>query len=315
MHNKEFLAEVFSRLQQFTGEISDRNDDIEDRDAYIYDDLLERSIDIPIGHDFTPVNWLKRTVEIHKTMFMGRPFQLISTYDVKDVSNQSEEDRKRLEIENKKEKDFAEQRRNVWDAIIRDNGGHALFVDGAESASAIGTWIVKSYYDKDKQKQVLSPVEAVENCYVLWDKDDFRQFSLMGYLYQVNKDVAVRDYGLDPEQVSTAPAGNLLYIEGEDGGQTPKSDTVTIAEFTGQVEGWKPEGKSLVRGKTAPFNALFVGTELVRLIADEKDIPKYYIFPNKKARRRPWGLSDITDAAININATYIDTKLFSFPIS
>src|ERR1017187_17984 len=35
-------------------------------------------------------------------------------------------------------------------------------------------------------------------------------------------------------------------------------------------------------------------------------MPDFYIFPNKLVRRRPWGIPDITQAAVNINQTYIE---------
>ena len=134
---KEFIASVRSLLSEVRTEVSERNDKITDRDGYIYGDLLEQNLDIPIGHDHTPVNWLRRTVEIHKIQFMGRPFQVISTYDTKDSSTAADdEDKQRLDIENKKQKEFAELRKGVVDDIIRDNGGHALFMDGAESPNA-----------------------------------------------------------------------------------------------------------------------------------------------------------------------------------
>src|SRR3990167_821109 len=95
---KEFIASVRSLLSEVRTEVSERNDKITDRDGYIYGDLLEQNLDIPIGHDHTPVNWLRRTVEIHKIQFMGRPFQVISTYDTKDSSTAADdEDKQRLD--------------------------------------------------------------------------------------------------------------------------------------------------------------------------------------------------------------------------
>src|SRR5690348_7388109 len=102
--NSSFLSDLYSQLQGLESEVAERNAQIDDRDQFVYGDKLERSIDIPIGHDFTPVNWLRRTVDIHKTMFMGRPFQVVSTYDTRDISVASDDnDRTRLEVENKKE--------------------------------------------------------------------------------------------------------------------------------------------------------------------------------------------------------------------
>lgn len=324
LNDDNFLASLRAKLQQTESEVSERNQYIEERDEYVYSDLLDRSIDIPIGHDFTPVNWLKRTVEIHKTMFMGRPFQAISSYDTQDLSMVADTDRDRVEIENKKEKTFAELRRNLIDGIIRDNGGHAIFADGAESASAIGSWIVKTWYDADTSKFMISPVEAVENCYVCWSGNDFRQFDLIGYAYQLSKAQAASQFGLDEDELVTSPSGAPFLVSNPPGIQIGDNNSslnrgtsqnlgepmVTILEATGIVEGWGTKNGNIVPvsvGKENPLNCVYVGNKRVRLETNEKNLPRYYIFPNKRIRRRPWGISDITDAAININVTYIET--------
>lgn len=327
-YNEDFLTDLYSQLQELEGEIGERNEEIQDRDDFIYSDKLERSIDIPIGHDFTPVNWLKRTVEIHKSQFMGRPFIPISTYDTKDLSNISDEQqREQLELENKKEKMFAELRRSVIDGIIRDNGGHALFMDGAESASAVGSWVVKAYYDITSDTYKLTPVEAVENCYAVWSGDNFRDFNLFAYVYQLDKAEAARRYGLDKDELQTSPVGSpfILNNSGTPGqqvggvnspigatgsDQTSGQPMVTILEGTGRLAGWKAENGKLVKcpvGQETDVNCVYVGGHLVRLITDQKKLPRYYIFPNRRERRRAWGKSDISDAAININVTYIET--------
>jgi len=323
-----FLSDLYNRLNDVSSEVSERNEHIEDRDQYIYSDKLERMIDVPVGHDFTPVNWLKRTVEIHKTMFMGRPFQMISTYDTKDLSVVDEESRPSVELENKKEKTLAEGRRRLIDSIIKDNGGHALFLEGAENASAVGSWIVKSYYDTTQKKVVLAPVEAVENTYVIWSRDNFRDYDAFVYAYQVSKSVAASEYGLEEDELYTSPLGSpFLFNSNPPGvqiggnnsprgatsnvsGQTTGEPMVTILEGTGIFQGWSYSNgafKKVPIGKETPLNCVYVGGKVVRVITDQKKLPNYYIFPNRKERRRSWAKSDITDAAININVTYIET--------
>lgn len=309
----DFVAETKSYFTQLSGEISERNAHISERDNYIYGDLLQRSLNIPIGHDFTPVNWLRRTVEIHKNMFMSRGFQIVSSYDSDDPNAAADAtDRGRIDVENQKRKEFAEQRMKTIDAIIKDNGGFALWGNLAENASAIGDVIVKCYMDEDNDKYIISPVEAVENVYVLWSKDDFRQFDAVAYVYQVSKQVAIRDYGA-PENVATSPLGQPLVVVAAST-QTTNTVTnqpmVTIMEVTGKICGWAADGgkvKRVKEGDETELNALIIGNEISRLITDKKKIPKYYIFPNKRQRRRGWGMSDISDAAIVINATYIET--------
>lgn len=308
---KELHRDLLANLQQTSGEIAERNQQIADRDAYVYGDKLKQMLDIPVGHDVTPVNWLKRVVEIHKTQFMGRPFHLISTYDSIDLdSARDDNDRKRLEIENKKKKTIAEQRKKTIEAIIADNGGHALFMEGAESGSVAGSFVVKTYYDEDEKRFVISPVEAVENCYTVWSKDNFRQHDVFAYVYQVSKLTAITDYGVK-EDVATSPAGSPLDVIGTNVPTTLNTQPmVSVLEATGKVPGWCSKNgriQKCAKGKETSMNVLFVGNELQRIIDDPKKVPKYYVFPNKKARRRAWGMSDITDAAINIVLTYIET--------
>jgi hypothetical protein len=328
-NNSAFLTNLYSRFQEVEDEVSQRNELIADRDQYVYSDKLEKSLDIPVGHDFTPVNWLKRTVEIHKTQFMGRPFQMISSYDTQDLSVAADEtDRGRKELENKKEKAYAEERRNLIDKIVRENGGHALFSDGAESGSAVGSWIVKTWYDEKEDKFNISPIEAVENCYVVWSKDDFRQYDMFGFVQQISKAKAAKDYNLKEDELNTSPLGSPFVSAGSSpgtqygsnnstlgassntSGQTTGQPMVTVLEATGILQGWCVKNGKLYPckiGDEIPVNVTFVGGKLVKLISDEKKLPKYYIFPNKKIRRRAWGISDITDAAIMLNLTYIET--------
>lgn len=327
--DREFLTTLRTKLMDVSLEVAERNEKIEDRDQYIYSDKLEKMIDIPVGHDFTPVNWLKRTVEIHRTMFMGRPFSLVSSYDVEDDSlAQDEQDKATKGLNNKKQKEFAEQRKLLIDSIIRDNGGHALFADGAESASAIGNWVVKTYYDDDQKKFVISPVEAVENCYAVWSRDDFRQYDVFAYVYQITRQQAAEIYSVS-EDVATSPLGSpfmfasanppgvqiggansTLGATGNVSGEQSGQPMVTVIEVTGKLDGWTVKDGKLAKttlGNEQELNAVFIGDELQKLISDPKKLPRYYIFPNKRIRRRAWGVSDITDAAINLNVTYIET--------
>lgn len=328
--NGEFLTKLYLQLQGLGSEVAERNEHINDRDQFIYSDKLERSIDVPVGHDFTPVNWLRRTVEIHKTMFMSRPFQVVSTYDTRDLSMaQDANDRDHMEIINNREKTLAELRRNLVDNIVRDNGGHSLFLEGAESASAIGSWILKTYYDEESNKFVVSPIEAVENCYAVWSSDNFREFTFFAYAYQIERGEAARLFGLDEDELQVSPLGSPFLFssasytgqqiggpnstvgaQASSSGQTVGQPMVTIVEGTGKLDGWCSKNGRLYAcplGSEVAVNCVYVGGKLVRLIDDAKKLPHYYIFPNRRERRRAWGKSDITDAAININVTYIET--------
>lgn len=307
-----FIEYVRSSFKDLSGEIEDRNAKIIERDDYIYGDRLEHSLDIPIGHDFTPVNWLRRTVEIHKNMFMSRGFQVVSTYDSDDPSQASDpQDRGRIELENKKRKEFAEQRMKTIQAIIDDNGGFALWGTLSENCSAVGDSCVKAWWDEDEQKYVISQVEAIENIYALWSKDDFRTYDAIAYIYQVSKQTAIDDYGAS-ENVTTSPLGQPMEIIAA---QTTTSNTtytqpmVTIMEVTGEICGWKATNGSVStvkEGDEEEMNVTIVGNKITKLITGDK-MPKYYLLSNKRQRRRAWGMSDVSDAAININQTYIET--------
>lgn len=319
-----FASDVRSVFKQSSGEITERNNRIQKLDDYIYGDLLEKKINIPIGHDFTPVNWLRRTVEIHKTMFMGRGFQIISTYDSQNTENITDEQTKqRIKLENAKQKTYAEARKNLIDAIFNDNGGPSLWATLAENASAVGTAAVKMFHNDDEKKIELSEIEAVENIYVLWSANDFRKIDAVAFVYQVSKSDAIRNYGAS-EDVATSPAGKpmevesggsdvlALYGNGHSSSNTPTSSQpmVTIIEVQGRVPGWASENgrcKQVPFGKETELNAVIVGTDVTRIIDDPKKMPKYYLLPNKRQRRRPWGISDISDNAIYINMTYIET--------
>lgn len=308
-----FVSYVRSEFKDLSGEIEERNARIISRDDYIYGDKLEAALDIPIGHDFTPVNWLRRTVEIHKNMFMSRGFQVVSSYDSDDVEAAADDtDRGRIEIENHKRKEYAEQRMKTCDAIIQDNGGYAMWGVLAENASAIGDACLKGWYDEDNKKYILNQIEAVENIYALWSKDDFREYDAIAYVYQVSKQKAISEYGAS-DDVTTSPLGQPMEVIAA---STTTSNTmytqpmVTIMEITGKICGWGSEKgtlKSVKEGDENELNALIIGSAVKRIIDDPKKIPKYYILPNKRQRRRAWGMSDVSDAAVNINLTYIET--------
>ena len=308
---EEFVAAVRGKFSELKTEIAERNENIRNRDGYIYGDLLERSLDIPIGHDFTPANWLRRTVEIHKNMFMSRGFQVISTYDSQDPNGVDEEDQRRVEVDNTKQKEYAEARMKLIQSINTDNGGASLWSTLAENASAVGDVALKAYYDEKTKTYVLSQIESMENLYVLWNKDDFRKFDAVAYVYQVSKQSAIRDFGAD-EDVTTSPLGSPLETMADKSqtGSQSGQPMVTIMEVTGKIEGWASENgrcKKVDIGKETELNAMIVGNSITRLIDDKKRIPKHYLLPNKRQRRRPWGQSDVSDAAIQLNLTYIET--------
>lgn len=309
---QEFVGETRSQLSTLTGEIALRNRIIQENDAYIYDDLLMRMLDIPLGHDRTPVNWLRRTVEIHRHQMMGKGFQISSSYHQLDESQATNpQEQQMLSVENQKRQTDAEKRSQILEAIMRDNGGDALWARLAENSSAIGTSVLKTFFDPKLKKYTLSMIEAVEHCYAIWSRDNFRQYDAFAYVYQVSKQEAVRDYNVG-ENVATSPLGMPLAVLSSANivEYISTQPMVTIMEINGRIQGWQTNNGILSRcpvGEETEMNAVIVGDKVHRMIDQPKYMPHYYILPNKLVRRRPWGLPDVSRAAIHLNLTYIET--------
>lgn len=307
---KDFVQDVLSILSETKTEVALRNETIETLDSVVYGEGLKQRLKLPVGHDLTEVNWLRRAVEVHTDQFMGNGFQIVSSYNSKDLSMMPDGDKERGKVENKKAKEYADQRRSLIQNIIDDNGGVVFFKELASNASAIGTSVVKSYYDATQKRWVLSQVESVENFYAIWSSNDFRQVDAVAYVYQISQTTAAKEYGCD-ENTPTSPLGQpLQYAWSTTSKNISDQKMVTVIEVTGFVKEWAVVKGKLVEagyGKETELNALIVGDQVKRLIGDPKKLPRYYVLPNKRYRRRPWGVSDITDAAIDINLTYIET--------
>lgn len=308
----DFVGQVRGQLGSLTGEIAQRNTQIETNDSYVYGDFLSRSLRVPAGHDFTPANWLRRVCEIHRTQTIGDGFIVSSSYHGVDVDSAFDPNQKpQLQMDNNKKKDFAESRNKLFQAIIRDNGGMSLFANIAENGSAVGFSVLKAWYDKEKGKYCLHMVEAVENFYAVWRSNDFREASFYAYVYQVDKQTAIKDYGAS-ENTPTSPLGMPLVPPTSSGVSQYYSTQpmVTIMEVTGKVQGWCVDENGQLDacavGDETELNVFIVGNDIKQLITDKRYIPNYYIFPNKLARRRAWGQPDISSSAIAINQTYIE---------
>lgn len=308
----EFVGETRSQLATLTGEIALRNKVVQTNDSYVYGDLLGRSLSITTGHDFTPVNWLRRVAEIHRAQTLGDGFTVSSSYHGVDISSAfNPQAAGQLQLVNNKKKTYAESRNKLFQAILRDNGGEALWARMVENASVVGDSVIKAWYDEDKGKYCLDMIEAIEHFYVVWNKNNFREWDFVSYIYQISKQQAVDQFGVPPD-VATSPLGMPLAVlsSANTVEYISTQPMVTIMECTGRIQGWKTVGGRLQRcnvGDETEMNVIIVGDRVYRVIDDSKYIPKYYIFPNKLMRRRPWGLPDITDSAININQTYIET--------
>jgi hypothetical protein len=309
---KEFVGETRSQLATLTGEIALRNRQIMENDSYVYGDLLSRSLNVEVGHDFTPVNWLRRTAEIHRTQTMGAGFTVVSSYHGLDPDKEDDPQAKQnIELLNQKKKTYAGKRNELIQSIMRDNGGEALFANMVENGSVIGTSVLKTWYDPDEGKYKLDMIEAVEHFYSVWKKNNFRERDFDAYVYQISKQDAVRQYNVPPT-VATSPLGMPLAVLSSANviEYISTQPMVTVMEVCGLIQGWGSSNGIVRRvpvGQETPINCVIVGDVVKQVVDDPKYMPHYYVFPNKKTRRRPWGLPDITPSAININQTYIET--------
>lgn len=309
---QEFVGEARSQLSTLTGEIALRNRVIQSNDSYVYGDLLQRSLKVPVGHDFTPVNWLRRVAEIHRTQTMGDGFNVISTYHGVDTSSAEDpQAEQQLALVNEKKKTYAEARNKLFQSILRDNGGESLWARMVENASVVGDTVLKAWYDEESGKYKLDMIEALEHFYAVWSRNNFREFDFSGYVYQISKQQAVSQYGV-PDDVATSPLGHPLAVlsSANTVEYISTQPMVTVMEVNGKIQGWKSVNGRLSRckiGSETLINCIIVGDRVYQVVDDPKYIPRYYIFPNKTIRRRPWGLPDITESAININQTYIET--------
>lgn len=310
---REFVGEVRSQLSTLTGEIALRNKVVQENDSYVYGDLLSRMLDIPVGHDFTPVNWLRRVAEIHRAQTMGDGFAVNSSYHGEDINAQEDDPQAQQMaiLNNSKKKSYAEMRNELIDNIVRDNGGAATWARMVENASVVGNSILKAWYDPKQGKYKLDLIEALEHFYILWSRSNFREWDMCAYVYQISKQQAVDQFNV-PSDVATSPLGMPLAVLSSANivEYISTQPMVTVMEITGRAQGWGTTDGVLHRvavGSENPINAVIVGDRVKKLVDNPKFIPHYYNFPNKLIRRRPWGLPDITPAAININLTYIET--------
>lgn len=310
----EFISNARQQLSTLSGEIAERNSTIETNDAYIYGDYLARSLKVPVGHDFTPANWLRRVCEIHRTQTLGDGFTVSSSYHGIDVNDAFDPAAKpQLQLMNEKMKEAAESRNKLFQSIMRDNNGFALFANIAENGAAVGTSVLKAWYDEDKGKYCLDMVEAVENFYAAWSSNTFREADFYAYIWQVSKQQAIKVYDA-PDDVVTSPLGSPLNVQttgGVVGQNVSTQPMVTIMEITGKVQGYATDSFGNLLpcdvGDETPVNVFIVGNEVKQVIDEPKYMPHYYVFPNKRVRRRPWGQPDVSTSAIAINQTYIET--------
>jgi hypothetical protein len=293
------VSNIQSKLKELESEICDRNDYMNERDSLLYDsDYILTGVDIKEGFDISKYNVLPRAIDIHSSQVMGRGFNIVSKYDKEDPTlfptGSVEEQNAKLKNIEKFTK--AQNAKDIDLAVIKENGGMGLFKNMAYVASAYGTGIIKKWYDPDKDSVKLVSIESPQCFRAGWSDDNFRERDFDAMVYQISTDSANKKYSKYlPQGVDEFGSDELKEVNDAITKKTSRKMT-TVVDFVGVMKGINDN---------EPFHALIVGGYLVSYETKEKYFPKYYIFPNKVKLRRPWGGSDLSDEAIDLNKSYI----------
>lgn len=318
---QELYHDIIQVLQGLEYDVAARNAYMNKRYRAIYQDGIYQDIDIPAGEWFAEYNLIARVVDIMTTQLFGRGFNMVSTYSKEDVSVYQDGDpnKEAMKLKNKKLKADADLRMRVGRAIIKDNGGMAKFEDGGRVGSAMGMTAFKMYPDPKTKKIVISLLEKPQNLRLGWKGDNFREWDFAAYVYQISVDSANREYGhlLNPGETFQQsklglPLQNIDLIDtttvyGQVAqGQPVQTDRamVTVVDFTGNLKGWAPDGKSVKEvgvGEEKPFSVLCVGGRVGDIVTDEKKLPKYYKIDNRWVPGQSFGDSDVSESLIDIN--------------
>lgn len=328
LNDADILAKLRAALMNYRVDIAERNNYIYRRDRILYDNGLFDDLDIPDGFDRTLFNPLRRAVDIHALQLMGETFSVYSYYDKQDISSIDPQDKDGLqqaELSNKMRQVKATGRKNAWEAIIRDNGGEAIWKDLARTLSAYGSGLFMQWLDRDAKKVRVQQIESVNNWYPIWADNNFREREGDAYVYQITDTRAYRLYGnklSEGENFVTTYAGDPLLNYGGDNssnlasqGNTTSSNQsqqlmCNVIDFTGYLEGigLDKDGNFIEvdRSKEDKVSFMAVGDKIVKTIKDPASMPRFYYFPNRVVPRRPYGESDIVEEAIQTAQTYIE---------
>lgn len=327
--NQEVVDQIRKSLQNLEADVQDRNRKINRLDDCIYGEGLIQQMRFPEGHDNTQYNWGPRTVHIHASQLFGRGFSMYSSYDKEDLSplETNPEELKLAELRNKKSKSNADSRNRLVKAIIRDNGGMSPFYNAGQIGSAYGHSVIKEWLDAKSKTTKYTIIESIQNYYAGWSDDNFRERDFDAFVYQISPQKAASDYGkmiprnpdgqLDIQlsafgtpftNVTASPATTEIADRYKADTSKSQRPMATVIDFTGYLFGYCAyDGviKKCQPGDENRFNALIVGGKLVQVITEDHLIPDYYPVPNIQIPRRPWGQSDISESALQVNQTYI----------
>lgn len=327
----DVITRLKGDLVSYRTDIAERNYYINDRDEYLYGDGLWQHLNIPIGYDRTFHNYLLRIIDIHTSQIMGQPFSVYSHYETQDTSQFDPKNDaaqiKQIQIKNRMNELKAVGRQQAIKAMIRDNGGHRLFMDGARTGSAYGSTLLQMWYDKDAKKIRIVNLESIQNWFPIWGDNNFRERMGDAYVWQIALEKANVEYGKFLDGSETWPvtyAGDpLINLQGSSSaltnqpGETTSSAStrrpmVTMIDYTGYLAGiaYNKQGKfvQVSPGKETKLSFRIVGDKIVSRITEEKYMPRFYYVPNRVVPRRPYGESDLPRSALDICQTILQLK-------
>lgn len=325
------VSKLITNLINYQTDVVERNQYIDKRDRYLYGDGLFETVLIPDGFDQTLYNYLRPITQIHATQFMQDPFSIYANYrsqtaEGADPNNEQEVQTQEVQkLENTESQVKAWGKKDAWDAIVRDNGGHELWVEGAQTGSDYGSTLYQTWWDDDAKKVRIQLLESIQNWFPIWSDTNFRERIGDAYVTQIAPVIANGQYqskipqGGFPVSYAGEP---LTTIQGAtstltaSAGETVSSAStrrpmVTVFNFTGKLPGLcERDGEyfDCAPGDETKVSFKAVGNAIVEKISNVEHMPKFYYIPNSIVPRRPYGESDIPEAALQINATIIQAK-------
>ena len=329
LSDSDVIHQLMTHLISYQTDIAERNTYIDKRDRYLYGDGLFETISIPDGFDQTLYNFLRPITTIHASQFMQEGFAMYSRYDkVGNAMLDPEKDAQQIQankLANMDSETKAFGKKKAIEAIIRDNGGYKIFIDGAQSGSDYGSTLYQMWFDESEKKIRIQLLESIQNWFPIWEDNNFRSRIGDAYVIQTSPLIANQKYqdkipeggfpttiGGDPLTTIQGLSTTLTNTAGETvSGSSTRRPMVTVINYTGYLPNIKEVGGEYVTckdGDETMISFKAVGNVIVNKITNDAHMPRFYYIPNSVVPRRPYGESDLTESALQLNATIIQTK-------
>ncbi len=329
--DSEVVSQLITSLVTYQTDVTERNNYIDKRDRYLYGDGLFENLVIPDGFDQTLYNYLRPITQIHATQFMQDGFGVYSHYQASTADSADPNDPQAVQVQdvqklqNKMAETRAWAKKDFIDAMVRDNGGTRLWTDGAQVGSDYGSTLYQMWWDGDATKVRIQLIESIQNWFPVWSDTNFRERMGDAYVTQVNPIKANQQWQDKIPQggFPTSYAGEpLTTIQGTtstltaSAGETVSSaqtrrPMVTVFNYTGYLTRVCEKNGEYYRcddGDESMLSFKAVGNTVVDKIVKENEMPRFYYIPNSVVPRRPYGESDLPEAALQINETILQAK-------